>query len=1297
MPQAMLKDQSIVRKQLQELNRMDRGGVSLKKLQHQFTALEKRLQDSFHKRQARLRNKPAVSFPEELPITSKSREIICAIKENQVVIISGETGCGKSTQIPKMCIKAGLGIYGQIACTQPRRIAATTIAKRIAEEMGENLGRSVGYKIRFKDRTPHSAYIKILTDGMLLAETQADPLLYEYDTLIIDEAHERSLNIDFLLGIARSLLVSRPELKLIITSATLDTEKFSRAFNSAPVIEAGGKLYPVEVEYRSPGGGTEKAEDQDYVTEAVKAVHSLRLQKPPGDILIFMPTEQDILETCRKLEGRKYPAVTVLPLFARLPGTRQGRVYSVKGPKIVVATNVAETSLTIPGIKYVIDTGLARISHYLAGTRINSLPISPISQASADQRKGRCGRLKAGYCTRLYFEDDFSSRTRFTIPEILRSNLAEVILRMTAMQLCHPATFPFLDRPLPKHIKDGYDTLLELGALERKGRDYRLTSKGRLMARMPLDPRISRMLIEARNEGCLHEVAIIASALSTRDPRERPPEKESQADQMHAPFKDPDSDFITLLNIWNKYNSKWEKLTSQNKKRRFCKEHFLSFPRMREWTYIHEQIMMILKELRISVGSEKAKKKSKTFYAGIHRSILSGYLSNIAVNKQNKIYTAPKDREAMIFPGSTLFNKTPPWIVAAEMVFTSRLFARTVAKIDVKWLESLGKGLNKYSHSNPRWDKKRGEVVADEQVTLYGLEIVSGRRVSYRPINPKHAHRIFIRSALVEGQTQNPMKFIDHNRNLVKKLSIMENKLRRRDILVSEEVIEDFYSTRLEGISDIRSLERKIKLIGGDDFLKLTEKQIIRSLPGEEELAFFPDEIDIGNMRVKASYTFAPGEEKDGVTLKIPARRIAEVPEESLDWSIPGFFREIITALIKGLPKRYRKQLVPAAEKADIIANEIERSGGALPNALAEFVKKRFHANIPAPEWAQVDIPRHLKMRLALTDSEGKELKAGRDLEELVRTGREVSVSRDSGAWIKARKKWEQTGLKSWDFGALPEHIPVGVLADAYPGLEPAEEGVNVSLFHRQEDALNSHRLGVQALLLKKYAKDLDFAGGYLKLPGEHETQTLFFGGKTALEKGMYKNLKKEIFQKNLRSREDYLAYAETIGSALFEKGHILRETVLKILDAHRRTCAALVEAEKSSKTGKAVLALCKQIREDLDTLVPKNFLELYSLDRLKHLPRYLDAVQMRIERGKNNLEKDRQKTLNVEQFQRSLDRMQESISSETSMGKKASIEEFRWMIEEFRISLFAPELKTPFPISAKRLTQKLTALDKMI
>jgi len=1297
MPRAMLKDQSIVRQQMQEMSRQSKERTHPGKIKTQLTDMEHRLRDSARERETRFRNRPKISFPEELPITSKAKEIIQAIKRNQVVIISGETGCGKSTQIPKMCIQAGLGIYGQIACTQPRRIAATTISERIAEEMGEKLGRSVGYKIRFQDRTPRSAYIKILTDGMLLAETQADPLLYEYDTLIIDEAHERSLNIDFLLGIAKTLLVSRPELKLIITSATLDTEKFSRAFNNAPVIKAGGKLYPVELEYRFSNSGTEKAEDLDYITEAVKTVHSLRIQKTPGDILIFMPTEQDILETCRKLDGRKYPGVSVLPLFARLPGSRQGRVYSVKGPKIVVATNVAETSLTIPGIRYVIDTGLARISRYIAGTGTNSMPVSSISQASADQRKGRCGRVKKGLCVRLFSEDDFRARARFTTPEVLRSNLAEVILRMTAFQLGHPSQFPFVDKPLPKHIKDGFDTLLELGAIERNGRDYSLTSRGRLMARMPLDPRISRMLIEARHEGCIQEVAVIASALSIRDPRERPPEKEAQADQMHAPFKDPDSDFITLLNIWNKYHSQWEKLTSQSKKRKFCRDHFLSFPRMREWTYIHEQVLAILTELRISASSGPPKSRAKNIYTGIHRSILSGYLSNIAVRKENKIYTAARDREAMIFPGSALFSKTPPWIVAAEMVITSRLFARMAAKIDVSWLESLGGDRCIYSHSNPCWDKKRGEVVAEERVTLFGLKIVSGRIVSYRSINPKSSHRIFIRSALIEGETRYPIEFIKHNRDLIKRLTVMESKLRRKDILVGEETVEKFYSSRLEGISDIRSLERKIKLQGGDDFLKMSEKQLLRSLPGKEELALFPDEVEVGDMRVKASYTFAPGEEKDGVTLKIPARRIGEVPEESLDWSIPGFFRDRINALIKGLPKRYRKQLVPAAEKADIIAEEIERSDIALPNALTNFIRKRFQVKIPASEWAQVEIPKHLKIRLALTDPEGKELKAGRDLEELIRTGRKVSVSRDSGAWNKAREKWERTGLKSWDFDPLPEKIAVGVLADAFPGLVPDRESVNLRLFHRQEDALDSHKLGVQALLLKKYAKDLDFASGYLKLPGEYETQTLFFGGKISLEKEMYENLKKEIFQKNLRSREDYQAYAETIGTTLFEKGHILREIVLKILDAHKRTRAALVEAEKSPRSGRAVSALCNQVRKDIDVLVPKNFPEKYDLNRLEHFPRYLEAMEIRVERGRNNPKKDKQKADQVEHFNDKAEKLKESLSPETSMEKKGAIREFYWMIQEFRVSLFAPELKTPFPVSIKRLNQKLSTMNGMV
>jgi ATP-dependent helicase HrpA len=543
---------------------------------------------------ARARNVPRVSYPRELPITARADEIVAALRSprQRVVIISGETGCGKSTQIPKMCLEAGRGVAGRVGVTQPRRLAAVTIAYRIAEELGESLGRSVGYKIRFQDRTARDGYIKVMTDGILLAETQGDRLLHEYDTIIIDEAHERSLNIDFLLGIMRKLLDERPELKLVITSATLDTEKFSKAFRNAPIIEVSGRLYPVELEYRPPD--KEEAEDKDYVDQAVEVVEYLRREKPPGDILVFMPTEQDILETCRMLEGRKWPLVKVLPLFSRLPAGEQRMVYTVTVPKIVVATNVAETSLTIPGIRYVVDTGVARIAQYQPGTRIKSLPISPISRASADQRKGRCGRVRDGLCVRLYSEVDYESREEFTSPEILRSDLAEVILRMTDLGLGDPLQFPFIDRPASKAVHDGYDTLVELGAMSKSRRGWELTENGRLMARMQLDPRLSRMLLEARAENCLPEVAVLAAALSIRDPRERPPDKSAQADAVHAAFRHPDSDFLVLLNIWNRYHSDFEKLGSLVQKRRFCHENFLSFPRMREWTYLHAEISSVI-------------------------------------------------------------------------------------------------------------------------------------------------------------------------------------------------------------------------------------------------------------------------------------------------------------------------------------------------------------------------------------------------------------------------------------------------------------------------------------------------------------------------------------------------------------------------------------------------------------------------------------------------------------------------------------------------------------------------------
>ena len=1251
---------------------------------------------SARERAERLRNKPRVHYPPALPITAKRPEIVRAIRQNPVLIISGETGCGKSTQIPKMCLDAGRGISGKIACTQPRRIAAITIAHRIAEELGETLGRSVGYKIRFQDRAARDSYIKIMTDGMLLAETQSDRGLYEYDTLIIDEAHERSLNIDFLLGIAKTLLDSRPELRVIITSATLDTEKFSGAFGGAPVIHVGGRMYPVEVEYMPPESFPKGADDSDYVDLAVRAVDLLKSRRQHGDILIFMPTEQDILETCERLEGKRYPGLTVLPLYARLPAAQQGRVYSVGGPKIVVATNVAETSLTIPRIRYVIDTGLARISQYQPGTRINSLPISPVSQASADQRKGRCGRVQEGLCLRLYSQEDYESRARFTPPEILRSNLAEVILRMIYLGLGHPAEFPFVDRPQPKNIKDGYETLLELGAISERGREFELTPLGRQMAVLPLDPKISRMLLEAGSEGCLREMAVIASVLSIRDPRERPPDKAGLADQAQSAFAHRDSDFLTLLNIWDRFHGPPGEPPSRSAQRKFCQEHYLSYVRMREWGFVHDQIISILKERGIRLGRTERAEITPALYAAIHRSILGGFLSNIAAHKEKNIYQAAKSREVMIFPGSVLFNKSRPWIVAAEVVRTSRLFARTAAKIDPAWLEELGGVQCRYSYSEPRWDEGRGEVRAKERVTLYGLEIVSDRDVAYGPKNPEEAHKIFVAEGLVEGRFKDPPLFLRHNLDLQKKVLDMEEKLRRRNIMVSDAAIVDFYSRRLGGVFDLRGLEKRIRKAGGDEFLRMAEKDLLLLHPDEQELQGFPDEFTLGERSFELSYKFSPGEEDDGATLRIPFGQIAGVPSEALEWGMPGQFREKIAALIKGLSKADRKQLMPFAETAEVIVREMRLTDPSLYETLAAFVKKRFQVDIPASRWAAADIPSHLKMRVAVTDPEGRELAASRNLEVLRRAGAVSFVPEQSADWKRARREWEKEGLVGWDFGPLPESIPVGPFMTAYPGLESAEKGVNIRLFKTPEESLSAHVRGVAALLAVKLSKDTEFLRRYLAVFEEYEKPSLFFGGPAALEKGMLENIKRAVFQKNIRTREEFEAYAETAARDLFEKSHALRQAVFQIIEAFQKARRTLREIDRTAGPGRALAALSQEAEADLEALVPGNFLEVYSLDRLVQLPRYLAALQVRMERGKVDPGKDRKKLEQVRPFTEVLVRMKEDISPETSGEKKKAMEEFRWMVEEFKVALFAPEVKTAFPISPKRLALKLKEIEAL-
>ena len=1291
-------------------------------------------QASAETRQQRMNHLPQnIRFDSNLPINAAKQKIIKAIQENPVVIISGATGSGKTTQIPKFCLEAGRGVSGMIGCTQPRRIAAMTVARRIAFEFNESLGQSVGYKIRFDDHTPDNAYIKLMTDGILLAETQQDRFLNQYDTLIVDEAHERSLNIDFVLGILRGLVKKRRDLKLIITSATIDTEKFSRAFDNAPVIEVSGRMYPVELIYAPidddhDGDGPGTPDDQGYVEAAAGHTADLLMRTRTGDILIFMPTEQDIGETMEILKGKNLAGVTILPLFARLSAGEQARVFAPgPGRKVVVATNVAETSLTIPGIKYVVDTGLARIPSYSPRTRTTALPVSPVSQSSANQRMGRCGRVENGVCIRLFDEDDFNGRPFFTTPEILRSNLAEVILRMIALGLEDVSTFPFIDPPAAKSIKDGFDTLLELDAIavnkggktstgkKGKGRQYRLTPSGRLMARLPMDPKLSRILLKAGETGVLKEAMVITTALTVSDIRQRPADKVQAADQKHAQFKDPASDFITLLNLWNACKDAGKQLRSRSALRRWCIENFLSFKRLREWQDIHGQITRMIKEhgieqtgASVAAGQTCDAKTDQSehggpLYAAIHKALLHGYLAGIAQKKEKNLFTAAKGRQAMIFPGSGLFNKAGSWIVAAEYVKTSQLFARCVGNIDPAWIEEVGQGLCTRTYSDPHWEKKRGEVVASEQVSLFGLILAGGRSVAYGKINPDEAGELFIRHALVQGEIFQQFGFMTHNAELIEEIATLEDKTRQRDILASEDEIYLFYQSRLpKPFYNIRTFAKFIKDNKDDAFLRMTRQDLQKSDVDEGLLAQFPDTFATDQGEFALDYEFNPGAATDGVTLKVPSQDTALIRPHQVETLVPGLLREKIAALIKALPKSHRVKLMPIQQRADFIAAHLPDSDAPLYSKLSGVIKDHFNLMIPASAWSDADLDDHLKMRISIRDHKDREIKSLRDLSKLGQFAARRPAPK-TNAFERAKKAFEKTGIRAWDFDDLEPEILLDKGGDgrrkAFPGLccDPDGNGVTLTLFKTRDAATASHTKGVGRLFeimfpddIKALKKDINRIDGVGRIAP-------YFNDRPVFVQMAYNAVAKAFFQKEIYTKQAFDAHVQALRPKLYSLG---QQAMAEILTVGREygTCFDLLQSlSLAAKERQAIFDALTAIFNELKNLCPANFLELYDLDRIALLPKNLECLAIRARHWVDNPAKEAQKKERIAPYERKLAHLVSTLDTNSSKEKSNAVEAFFWMLEEYKISVYAQNLKTRFKISAKRLDKALVEISTMI
>ena len=1023
-----------------------------------------------------------IRFPPELPVSERREEIAARIRDHQVVVLCGETGSGKSTQLPKLCLELGRGRFGRIGHTQPRRIAARTLAGRVARELETELGAAVGYKVRFHDRVRPETAVKLMTDGILLAEVQRDRFLNEYDTLIIDEAHERSLNIDFLLGYLKQLLPKRPDLKLIITSATIDPHRFSTHFDEAPVIEVSGRTYPVEVRYRPPEEA-HAGERDDAMQQAISDAVAELARVGPGDVLVFLSGEREIRETAETLRKHHPPSTEVLPLYARQGPAEQARVFQPHGRRrVVLATNVAETSLTVPGIHYVVDPGLARISRYSHRSKVQRLPVERISQASADQRKGRCGRVASGVCLRLYDEDNFAARAEHTPPEIQRANLAAVILQMKQLGFGEIERFPFVDPPDSRLISDGYRTLEELAAIDAEGR---LTAIGKQLARLPVDPRIARMLLAGAEQGCLSELLVIGAALSVQDPRERPLEQQQAADEIHATFRHPDSDFLGFLNLWGFLEKERRHLT-RRKFQRLCQQHFLSWNRVQEWRDTRIQLQELMTELGYRPN------QSPATYEQVHRALLSGLLSNIGRKDERREYQGARGSRFFIHPGSALFEAAPKWIVCAERVETTRQYGRVVAKVQPGWIEAAGRHLVQRSYSEPHWQARAGQVAAFETVTLYGLTLFGRRRVNYGPIDPAEAREVFLRSALVDGDFETRAPFWRHNAELIEDVRALEAKSRRRDILVDEEAIYAFYAERVpSGIYSKPLFERWLRGATRSEpkLLHMDLGQVMRRDAGEVTQARFPDTLRVGATDLPLEYRFEPGHAADGVTLVVPRVLINQLAPERLEWLVPGLLAERIAALLRGLPKTLRRAFVPIPDTAARLAARLTPSDRPLAQALAEELKATTGVQVPEDAWDESALPPHLRMKVRLVEADGRTLATDDDLLRLKRRHAEVAAGahggasgRDAGgssAWVNAGS-WghaiEREGLTRWDFGELPEHLDLdrgGIRVRGWPALVDQGDAVALRVLDSEQAAAAATRAGLRRLIMLALGSDL--------------------------------------------------------------------------------------------------------------------------------------------------------------------------------------------------------------------------------